>query len=150
LTRFDEMPNPILPKSLQKFTLYELDPLEVARQLTIMESNLFTKVKPFELMKQQWTKKDSKAVNVKAMTSNSTKITGWIKVRILGEVDVKKRAAVLKFFIKVAERCLSLHNYNTLFALQAAFDSSSIIRLSKTWEVLSFNDSYYLDGPWQV
>ena len=96
---------PILPKSLKKFQLMDLDPLEVARQLTIVEMTIFQNIKPIELMKQEWSKKNGKsvAVNVRAMTALSTKITGWIIYSILQESDLKKRAYVLKFFIKVGE-----------------------------------------------
>ncbi|KAI8893365.1 ras guanine nucleotide exchange factor domain-containing protein [Globomyces pollinis-pini] len=137
--RPEEFQPPLLPKSLKRFTLIDLDPLEVARQLTIMESNLFLKIMPIELMKQEWAKKNttSLAVNVRAMTSLSTKITGWVVCTILQEADLKRRAFILKFFIKVAERCLMLNNFNTLLAIQSAFNSSTISRLKKTWELLS-------------
>jgi len=35
------MPAPILPKSLKKFTLVDIDPLELARQITDIEHNLY-------------------------------------------------------------------------------------------------------------
>ncbi|KAJ3318431.1 hypothetical protein HDV06_000507 [Boothiomyces sp. JEL0866] len=130
---------PILPKNLKRFTLTDLDPLEVARQLTIIESNIFLKIQPVELMKQEWSRKNgpSLAVNVRAMTAMATKITGWVICTILQEADLKRRAFILKFFIKVAERCLIMNNFNTLLAIQSAFNSSTISRLKKTWELLS-------------
>jgi son of sevenless-like protein len=103
-TASDLLP-PILPKSLKKFNLLDLDPLEVARQLTLIEMAIFQKISPIELMKQEWSRKKGQfvAVNVRAMTAMSTKITGWIISTILQESEAKKRYFNLKFFIKVGE-----------------------------------------------
>jgi len=40
---------------------------------------------------------------------------------------------LVKFFIKVADRCVSLHNYSTPRSILAALDSSTISRLRQTW-----------------
>jgi len=47
-------PVPLLPKNVDKFKLYELEPLEVARQLTFLESNLYVKVNPSEFLGVAW------------------------------------------------------------------------------------------------
>lgn len=105
LVRPEEYQQPILPKSLKRFTLMDIDPLETARQLTLIEMNIFLKIQPIELMKQEWSKKNntSLAVNIRAMTTMSTRITGWVICTILQEQDVKRRANMLKYFIKVGE-----------------------------------------------
>lgn len=101
--------------------MLDLDPLEVARQLTIVEMAIFQKIGPAELMKQEWSRKNSKsvAVNVRAMTAMSTKITGWIVSTILQESDLKRRAYVLKFFIKVGEviETLLTHLFTLLYCV---------------------------------
>ena len=101
----DEYQQPILPKSLKRFHLIDLDPLETARQLTLIEMSIFMKIAPLELMKQEWSKKNgtSTAVNIRAMTTMSTRITGWVICTILQEADLKRRALILKYFIKVGE-----------------------------------------------
>lgn len=103
--RPEEYQQPILPKSLKKFVLFDLDPLEVARQLTLIEMATYSKIVPVELMKQEWSRKvtNSVAVNVREMTAMSNKITAWVVATILAEVDTKRRAYVLKYFIKIAE-----------------------------------------------
>lgn len=137
LGRPEEIQQPILPKSLKRFSLLDIDPLEVARQLTMIEMTIFQRIQPIELMKQEWARKNtaSLAINVRAMTTMSTKITGWVICTILQEADLKRRSYNLKYFIKIAERCLSLNNFNTLLAIQSAFNSSTISRLKRTWEV---------------
>ena len=127
--------------------LLDLDPLELARQLTIRESKMFCAILPEELLVQEWTRKnESLAVNVRAMSSFSTDLTILVAETILQqEADVKKRAAVIKQWVKVARRCLELNNYDSLMAIVCALDSSHILRLKKTWEMLSQKTKHRLE-----
>jgi len=49
-------PTPILPKSLKKVCLTEIDPLELARQITDIEANLYRAIQPKECLNQAWNK----------------------------------------------------------------------------------------------
>ncbi|KAF7729563.1 hypothetical protein EC973_004238 [Apophysomyces ossiformis] len=117
----------------------DFDPLELARQLTLMESSLFCQIRPNEMIGQEFKKKmgSSSAIHVKAMIQRSTQVTSWVSDTILREGDPKKRAQMIKFWIKVGDCCLQLSNYNTLMAIRSALDSTSIVRLKKTWEHVS-------------
>lgn len=124
--------NSLRTQSLRTIPITDFDPLEVARQLTIMESRLYFSIQPTDLIKQ-----DFGCPNIKNMSTSTTRITGWVTECILGEHDAKKRAYLVKYFIKVAEKCHGLRNYNTLIAILAALGSSTITRLKRTWEGLS-------------
>ena len=89
----------------------EFDTLEVARQLTLMESSLFCLIQPNEMIGQEFKKKvgTSTAVHVKAMIQRSTQITSWVSDTILHESDVKKRAQMIKLWIKIGD--VSLYIY---------------------------------------
>jgi len=54
-----------------------LDPLEVARQLTIAEFDIYRVIKPFECLNQRWTKKDkeAEAPNILAMIERFNHVT---------------------------------------------------------------------------
>lgn len=43
-------PPPIVPKTSKALRLLDIEPLELARQLTIMESKLFAKIRPMECL----------------------------------------------------------------------------------------------------
>lgn len=45
-------PPPILPKNLKKPKLLEIDPQELARQLTVMESQMYKKIRPTECLQR--------------------------------------------------------------------------------------------------
>lgn len=114
----------------------DLDALEVARQITLIDSKVYCSIKVFELVGQEFMNKESAvAVNVKAMSTLSNGITTWVAESILKDADPKKRAVVVKFFIKVAEKLLSLNNFKSLVDILCAINSSTIDRLRKTWNV---------------
>ncbi|KAJ3919614.1 ras guanine nucleotide exchange factor domain-containing protein [Lentinula edodes] len=136
-----EIPRPLMTKTLLSalrsrnfaaISITDFDPLELARQMTIMESRLYGQIMPEEIL-ESGQDGSKPPVNVKEMSSLSTAITGWVAESILNERDTKKRTALVKFFIKVADRCVGLHNYSTFRSLLAALDSSTISRLHQTW-----------------
>ena len=88
----------------------EFEPIELARQLTLMESSLFCQIQPNEMIGQEFKKKvgSSTAVHVKAMIHRSTQITKWVSDTILNESDAKKRAHMIKFWIKVGDVSLTM------------------------------------------
>ncbi len=56
---------------------------------------------------------------------------------ILHYPEVKKRAAVIKQWIKIAHQCLELNNYDALMAIICSLNSSTIMRLRRTWDAVS-------------
>ncbi|KAJ2744418.1 hypothetical protein GGI20_002990 [Coemansia sp. BCRC 34301] len=140
-------PGPILPRSLSRLRLLDISPQELARQFTLIDSNLFNKVRPIECLKTAWSRKpgDPKAfnglnteiaVNVKAMSTLSTQTTLWVTANILLEHEIKRRAAVVKFFISFAEHCRNLNNFNTLMSVLGALTSVPVERLTRTWQAV--------------
>ncbi len=114
------------------------DPLELARQITIIESRIFCSIEPQELLGLEWTKKTgSRAVNVRAMSTLSTDLANLVADSILSLEDPKKRAGVIKHWVKVAMKCLELNNYDSLMAVICSLNSSMILRLKRTWELVS-------------
>lgn len=106
-----EIPRPIITKTLfsnlrnrnfVSISITDFDCLELARQLSIMESNLFCAIQAEEILEggQEGCKPP---VNVRAVTSLSTVITGWVAESILNEGDLKRRIILVKYFIKLAD-----------------------------------------------
>ncbi|GAA6009704.1 uncharacterized protein JCM10292_003626 [Rhodotorula paludigena] len=132
------LPPPILPRNLKKFKLTDLEPLELARQLTIMDGRLFQRITSQECLGKAWPKQfGSEAPNISAMIDMSNAVTRWVTESILSQDDLKKRASVIKHFVAIAERCLSLNNFSTLIHIIAGLNSTPIHRLRRTWEAVS-------------
>ncbi|KAJ1514989.1 hypothetical protein HMI55_004141 [Coelomomyces lativittatus] len=105
-------------------------------QITLFEFQLFQSIKDLDLV--HWISvRDVSQSPVRAMVQFATQCSSFICSSILNEQDVKKRSQILKFWIKVAEKCLTIQNYNSLRAVLSAIDSSTIARLNKTWDLLS-------------
>jgi hypothetical protein len=144
---------PLPPSTLSKSSIHSLnlwkagghcpnildfEPLEIARQLTIKQMNVFCSIMPDELLGSQWMKKGGiDAPNVKAMSSFSTDLSNLVADTVLQHGEVKKRAAVIKQWIKIAHQCVELNNYDALMAIICSLNSSTITRLRKTWDALS-------------
>ncbi|KZT18442.1 ras GEF [Neolentinus lepideus HHB14362 ss-1] len=136
-----EIPRPVMNKSLlsslrnksfSSIPITDFDATELARQLTLMECDLYCAIRPEELLEIGQEGATSHK-NITAVTSLSTVITGWVAESILNELDMKKRVGLVKFFIKVADRCTGLNNFSTSRSILAALDSSTISRLHQTW-----------------
>ncbi|KAH8549637.1 ras guanine nucleotide exchange factor domain-containing protein [Umbelopsis sp. PMI_123] len=139
LTTGTPAPPAILPKNMKRVRLLDIDPLEIARQLTVMDSRLYIKIKPVECLDKNWGKEDSEniAANVKASIEYSNQITAWVTDSILSQTEIKKRCAIIKHWVQVAEKCRILNNFNTCMAVLSAFDNSAIGRLKRTWDSVS-------------
>lgn len=120
-----------------KPSVLDFDPLELARQFTLKESRIFCSILPEELLASEWMKKmNSLAVNVRAMSTLSTDLAHLVADSILELEEPKRRAAVVKHWIKIANRCLELNNYDSLMAIICSLNSSTIARLRRTWELV--------------
>lgn len=144
------LPTPVVSKSqlglLKKFELksatcsiLDFDPLELARQFTLIESKIFCRITPDELLDGEFNKAKevSKAVNVKAMSKLSTDLANLVTDTILQHPEPKKRAVILKQWVKIAKKCRELNNYDSLVAIVSALNSSMVSRLKKTWDLVS-------------
>ena len=124
LTLTNQAPPPILPKNMKKLKFLDVDATEFARQLTIMESKLFGKIRAVEALgrfachhchrelmpptDKQWTRKGSingaePSPNIKALILHSNQLTNWVAEMILMHPEVKKRVMVIKQFVAIAD-----------------------------------------------
>lgn len=132
-------PPPILPRNLKKVRLLDLDPLEVARQITILESTLYSKIKPRECLDKSWSKAPGTTgdTNIRDMIEQSNRITAWVAEAILYQTDLKKRVSLIKHFVTIAEKCRLLNNFSTVTAIISGLNSAPIHRLRRTWDHLN-------------
>lgn len=134
-----QTPAPIMPKNMKKLKFLDIDVTEFARQLTIIESRLYGRIKPTECLNKTWQKKvgvgePEPAPNVKMLILHSNQLTNWVAEMILTQQDVKKRVVVIKHFVSVADKCRGLNNYSTLTSIISALGTAPIHRLKRTWE----------------
>ena len=125
----------IIPKDTKKFDIFNWDPIEIARQLTIFTQYLYRNIDCQELLSGRWTKNDKmeKSPNITLLINRFNKISKWIMEEIMSYDYSRDRCKVIEFFISVAEELKNIHNLNDCFAVITAFNHLSIKNLKRTW-----------------
>lgn len=133
--------------------LLDFNGLEIAKQLTIIESHIFCSIKPDELLNENFTSKRAHlklAPNVRQSLLFTNCLSGYVLESILQpKGNLKLRLNMVKTWLKVAISCLYLRNFNSLAAIITALQSHVITRLTKVWAELSdkYTELYdYLSG----
>ncbi|ORX51204.1 ras GEF [Hesseltinella vesiculosa] len=142
-------PLPILPKNIMDIKLLETDPLEMARQLSLLDFKMYHVIRPIECLNKAWSRDIVKggapvAINVIQSIDYCNRLTSWVTDSILSPEEAKKRVVLIKYWAQVAEKCRNMNNYNTCMAIISAFDNSAIGRLRKTWELVGGRTSQVL------
>jgi len=132
-------PKPFIPKNLKSsLTLHDLHPEEIARQITLLEHELYRSIQSTEVIKQRWNGKSKAELspNIMKLITWFNQFSTWVAVEILSNVDLKMRAVTLNKFIFIALKCRELNNYNACMEIVSALRNSSIHRLRQTWGLL--------------
>eukprot|EP01091_Cochliopodium_minus_P009358 TRINITY_DN2293_c0_g1_i1.p1 TRINITY_DN2293_c0_g1~~TRINITY_DN2293_c0_g1_i1.p1 ORF type:complete len:664 (-),score=214.51 TRINITY_DN2293_c0_g1_i1:76-2067(-) len=135
-----DVPPPILPININTKGLEFCDvhPLEIARQLALIEFKLFESIKPCEFFRCAWSKKNAQetAPNVMAMTKFFNQVSFWLATEIVQTPNLEKRVEIVTRMIQLGEYSLSLNNYNGLMEIYCALSMSPISRLKDTWSLV--------------
>ncbi|KAE9407436.1 ras GEF [Gymnopus androsaceus JB14] len=141
--------------------LTDIDPLDLARQLTLLESALYQKIQPMEFLQRarqvrarRLEQGSDSAINAMAQDNigsviqTTNRIVDWMMESVLSssnsqstnkneEEDARKRAGTVEYFVLVAAHCRALHNFSTMTAIVCGLNSSPIRRLRRTWAQVS-------------
>lgn len=68
-------------------SVFDFDPEEIARQLTLIDYSLFAKIKPAELLNQAWQKAKfrHRAINILRLVDRVNHLTLWVATTILSQ-----------------------------------------------------------------
>ncbi|XP_023588866.1 ral guanine nucleotide dissociation stimulator-like 3 isoform X2 [Trichechus manatus latirostris] len=117
---------------------------EVAEQLTLMDVELFSRVRPCECLGSVWSQRDrpgaaGTAPTVRATVAQFNKVTGCVLGSVLGAPGLAspQRAQRLEKWIRIAQRCRELRNFSSLRAILSALQSNPIYRLKRSWGAVS-------------
>ena len=143
-------PPPRLPKALASadetelppgvsLSLFDVDPLEIARQLSVMEMEIYRNIEPYECLNKAWSCSADDAPHIITLARRFNTISRWVATQVIqvGGSSLKRRAAVMKYFLLVAKHCRELDNFNGVMEILSGLHSSPIFRLKKTWASLS-------------
>lgn len=114
---------------------------EVAAHLTWQDAELFLHLAPHECLGSLWSQRDKKGhegacPTVRATVAQFNRVANAVVASCLGDAGLRatQRARLLEKWIRVAEECLCLRNFSSLYAVVSALQSSPLHRLRRTWE----------------
>ncbi|KAL8213583.1 UNVERIFIED_CONTAM: hypothetical protein K2H54_066918, partial [Gekko kuhli] len=117
---------------------------EVAAHLTAQDAELFLRLVPHECLGSSWSQRDKKGhegacPTVRATVAQFNRVANAVVASCLSDTGLRatQRARLLEKWIRVAEECLSLRNFSSLYAVVSALQSTSLHRLKRTWEETS-------------
>lgn len=134
-------PAPLLKGfSLRKIKLVDIEYIELARQLTLRDFELFRKITKLACIHKIWGKKSGLSESTEHISNfikASNQLTNFVAYMIVRKEDQRKRVQVIRYFVNVAEKCHQYNNYSSMTAIISALYSSPIHRLKKTWSFVS-------------
>ncbi|XP_045402338.1 ral guanine nucleotide dissociation stimulator-like 3 isoform X5 [Lemur catta] len=117
---------------------------EVAEQLTLLDVELFSRVRPCECLGSVWSQRDRPGAagvspTVRATVAQFNTVTGCVLGSVLGApgLTAPQRAQRLEKWIRIAQRCRELRNFSSLRAILSALQSNPIYRLKRSWGAVS-------------
>ncbi|GME76255.1 unnamed protein product [Ambrosiozyma monospora] len=124
----------------EDLALLNFNGLEIAKQLTLIESKMFCSIKAEELLNQNFTTKKlhlNLSPNIQRSVLFTNLLSDYVIESILQpKLNVKQRVHALKCWLKVAISCLYLRNFNSLASIMTSLQSFLISRIAKIWDDL--------------
>ena len=116
-------------------SILDFSPVEIAKQMTIYEHSLFLNININECIHKKFLNKEASSTFT-AVTNKFNQWGQWVATDILKRTDAQDRADVIAHFIKIADACKDLKNYNSCYALLGGLNLSSVsnTRLKLTWQ----------------
>ncbi|KAJ3112182.1 Ras protein-specific guanine nucleotide-releasing factor [Phlyctochytrium bullatum] len=126
-----------LPDNPGITSLIGVDPLVLAKQMTMIDWAIYKHIKPHECLNQSYSQPGTRMVlapEVVAIIERFNFVARLVPTLVMGRGTPQARADVLTDLVNVAKRCLEVYNFNSAHAITSALTSASIHRLGKTWE----------------
>eukprot|EP01103_Thecamoeba_quadrilineata_P014164 TRINITY_DN4141_c0_g1_i2.p1 TRINITY_DN4141_c0_g1~~TRINITY_DN4141_c0_g1_i2.p1 ORF type:complete len:437 (+),score=56.83 TRINITY_DN4141_c0_g1_i2:295-1605(+) len=110
---------------------------EVAQELTIIQTNFAQKVKIHEFVGKSWTLPfNDVAPNLIRLIQRSNQVSYWVATIILTASSANAQASLVKQFILIAKKLLTINNFETFTQIVNGLDHSSVSRLKTVFKSL--------------
>lgn len=147
----ESSPASILPRNMKKIKVLDIDPVEMARQLTLRQFKIMEKITPTEVLCRKQRKvmarggpEEPKFID--AFINSSNELINWVGYVVLKCTDTKKRAQTITYFVNVADQCRQCKNFSSMMAIVSALSSAAIHRLKRTWGNIGSRTHALLDS----
>ena len=104
-----------LPVPLSR--LQDIDPHEVARQLTLLESAIFGRICHRELLDLAWFRHQERAPNIMALIHHNALLSCWIDREMRTVAHGASRRKLAWYFLRLLDHLLSIQSFSTAFPI---------------------------------
>lgn len=111
---------------------------DIAKALCLVDSQLLRQIKPDELLKKKWTRKDKYKVapGLMSLIERFNVLSRWTEETVCSPSEHQDRVSALSKIIDIASKLLTFYNFNSAAALIAGCLTSQSIKDKKMWEDL--------------
>lgn len=137
-------PHPRIPMTkVQWHEFMAMSAEDVAKEMTRIDSIMFSSIRPRDLVRHVSMKSKQKAScknleNVNRMIVHFNHVAYWVSGMIILRDKPKHRALAMERFMHIARALRRLNNYNSLGAVIAGINASAIYRLAQTRELIPY------------
>lgn len=117
---------------LPSVDFYDMDPVDIAKRMTLLDFEIFKLLKSPEFHKEAWNKKREQAPNIRALIDRFNATTNWIAYCITTPEKIKTRVKRYRFWVRVSEELFKLQNFQTWVGVLFGLHEGSVIRLEHT------------------
>jgi len=103
--------------------------------MTLLDEQLFHKVRAKEFLGGAWTKKDAmvRAPNLTKFINHTNRMAAWVVTELLRVKNPQVVAELITKFIHIGKELLEMRNYNGVMIILTALHSATIGRLKTAW-----------------
>jgi len=121
--------------------ILDVHPIELARQMTLIDFKLFKAIKLSEYV----LKDPSKSQNIRNFSERFNSMNRWISTLICVPETPELRALIIEYFVHVAMSAFVLNNYCAVLQIVTAVHSASVERMLYTYDEVDKTILKYLD-----
>jgi len=114
----------------------DVDPLELARQLTLLDQDKFSLIRALDLIRRLLEGHSERTHRVAEFIDWFNRVSGLVSSEICKQPETKKRAKLIELFATTAIECRRLRNINSAMAILSGLNNSAVRRLKQTWSMV--------------
>jgi len=133
-----DYPDTLYNKHKTPETIFDVRSEEIARQMCLIDHEVFSAIRPHEFLGQSWKKKNRyiEAPNLSRFIQHFNEVSSWCQAMILYEKNLRRRSYVLGRLLKICFYLNRLENLNSFCAIMCGIRANPIFRLKKTFACL--------------
>lgn len=126
-------PSPIQPKTSNPG---DFDPNEVARQIALIEMDLFKAIDVNEIFYcHNWIEKPDKCPNIAIAREWTSNVSKWVTSTIVSEKKDDKRVKSVRKLLDIFIQLVENHCYSAVHAFIRGFNSPNVANITSLWSV---------------